>query len=159
MNYNYRKTILKNPRLNEDKNIIITFAFLKAISRSINLGFKLVFIDETGFCLNNVNLKMWRKSGEEIIAGPKADLKRRINLIMAIDNNEIIYGHIYINEIIGIKKFIDFLKEMLERLDKSNLNKTIFILDNASYHTGKKIKKFVEDNQLKFLFTIQYIRI
>ena len=99
---------------------------------------------------------MWRKSGEEIIAGSKSDLKKRINLIMAIDNNEIIHGHIYTNETIGIEELIDFLKEMLERLDKSNLNKIIFILDNASYHTGKRIKKFVEDNQLKFLFTIPY---
>lgn len=76
LNYNYRKTILKNPRLEEDKYKVITFAFLKAICRRIINNFKLVFIDETGFCLNNSNLKIWRKAEQQIIGGPKKMQKK-----------------------------------------------------------------------------------
>ena len=72
---------------------------------------------------------------------------------MAIDDTEIIYGQLYKNETIGADEFIDFLNELKNRIDKSSLSNIVFILDNASYHTGKKIKEFVEKNKLKFLFT------
>ena len=75
---------------------------------------------------------------------------------MAIDDTQIIYAQLYKNDTIGADEFIDFLNELKNRIDKSSLSNTVFILDNASYHTGKKIKEFVEKNKLKFLFTIPY---
>ena len=40
LGYRYRKTTVKNNKINSDKNIFIFCAFLKIITRSIKIGFK-----------------------------------------------------------------------------------------------------------------------
>ena len=156
LNYCYRKTLIKNPRLGEEKYILMTFAFIKGISRCLKLGLKFVFIDETGFSLNNSNLKLWRKPNDNVIGGAKQESKKRINLIMAIDNKEILYGELYTNETIGGDEFLEFLKELVKKLDNNKVDNYVFILDNASYHSVKGIKDFVFEKKLKFFFTIPY---
>lgn len=99
---------------------------------------------------------MWRKSKEEILKGPKIDTHQKINLIMAIDNKQIKYGQYYHNETITTEEFMDFLSELLKKLTKNEIKNSVFVLDNAKYHTSSKIEKFAEENNLKFLFTIPY---
>lgn len=118
--------------------------------------FKIVFIDETGFSLNNANLKVWRNSKEQIYAGARGNGKEKINLILAINKNEILLGHHYKNETISTMEFLHFLEELKDILGDKLVKKSVFILDNASYHTGEKIRKFARDNKLKFLFTVPY---
>ena len=62
----YRKTIIKTRKLVEDNYKLMVYLFLKGVSRCLMLGLELVFIDETGFSLNNANLKVWRNSTEQI---------------------------------------------------------------------------------------------
>jgi len=156
LNMRFRKTILKNPKLSEANYILMNFIFLKTICRCLNLGLNIIYLDETGFSLNNTNLRMWRKKDEEILEGPKINSKLKINLIMAIDKNQIIYGQYYFNETIATEEFIDFLEELLKRLSEEEKQNSVFVLDNAKYHTSDKIKKFVKEKQLKFLFNIPY---
>ena len=61
LNMRFRKTILKNPKLSEDNFILMNFLFLKSICRCLSLGLNIIYIDETGFSLNNTNLRMWCK--------------------------------------------------------------------------------------------------
>ena len=156
LNMHYRKTKLKNPKLTEQNYILMTYLYLKLISEVLKLGFNLIFVDETGFHLNNNNLRMWRKHGQEIYGGPKNNGNQKINLIMAIDKSEIIYGQYYINSTISSNEFEDFLKELIERIDKKMIKNTVFILDNAKYHLTKNIKQLVKDNELKFIFGVPY---
>ena len=156
LNMHYRKTKLKNPKLTEQNYILMTFLYLKLVSETLKLGLNLIFVDETGFYLNNDNLRMWRKNGEEIYGGPKDNGNQKINLIMAIDKSEIIYGQYYINSTISSNEFEDFLKELIEKMDKKKIKNSVFILDNAKYHLTKNIKHFVNDNELKFLFGVPY---
>ena len=60
----YRKKIIKTLNLMEDNHKLMIYLFLKGINRCLMLGLELVFIDETGFSLNNANLKVWRNSTE-----------------------------------------------------------------------------------------------
>lgn len=152
----YRKTVLKNPKLKDDNYIIMTFLFLKYLSNCLKNKLNLIFIDETGFSLDNPNLRMWRKGDEQIYGGPKIYGKERINLILAIDRKEIIYGEYYHNETITTEEFKEFIKELIKRIDKETIKKTVFILDNASYHCTNSIEKFANENKLKFLFTVPY---
>ena len=55
----------------------------------------------------------------------------KINLIMAIDKKQIIYGQYYCNETIATDEFIDFLEELLNRLSEEEKQNSVFILDNA----------------------------
>ena len=108
------------------------------------------------FSLDNQNLRMWRKSDELIYGGPKIYGKERINLILAIDRREIIYGEYYHNEKVTTEEFKEFLKELIKKIDKETIKKTVFILDNASYHCKNSLEKFLIENKLKFLFTVPY---
>ena len=156
LNMRFRKTILKNPKLSEDNFILMNFLFLKSICRCLRLGLNIIYIDETGFSLNNTNLRMWRKKDEDIIGGSKTNSKNKINLIMAIDKKQIIYGQYYCNETITTDEFIGFLEELLNRLSEEEKQNSVFVLDNAKYHTSDKINKFVKEKKLKFLFSIPY---
>ena len=152
----YRKTVLKNPKLKEDNYIIMTFLFIKYLVDCLKNKLNLIFLDETGFSLDNPNLRMWRKDNEQIYGGPKIYGKERINLILAMNKTEIIYGEYYHNETVATKEFKEFLMELVKRIDKEIIKRTVIILDNASYHCTNEIEKFATENKLKFLFTVPY---
>lgn len=156
LDLHYRKTIIKTPKLMEDNYKLMTYLFLKGVSRCLMLGLELVFIDETGFSLNNANLKVWRNSTKQIYGGCRGNGKEKINLILAINKKEIILGHRYKNETITSEEFLGFLEDLKDTLGEQLIKKSVFILDNASYHTGEEIKKFAIENKLKFLFTVPY---
>ena len=91
LNIRYLKTTLKNPKLEEKNYIIMSFLFIKGIIRSLFLDLNLIFVDETGFLLENNNFYIWRNSTEEIFRGPKKNVKQRTNLILAVSKSNIIY--------------------------------------------------------------------
>ena len=152
----YRKTVLKNPRLSEGKYILMTFIFLKIILRFIKEGKNFIYLDETGFSLNNENLKLWRHKGEEILGGTRVNANQRINLLMAISTNKILYGKYYTDETIKTNEFLKFLEDLLRKIENKDINNYVFILDNATFHCADKITKFVENNNMKFLFNVPY---
>ena len=47
LGYNYRKTTVKNGRVNDYDNIIISTSFIKIITKCIFLGFKIIYVDES----------------------------------------------------------------------------------------------------------------
>ena len=156
LNYHFRKTVFKNPKLSDKNHILMSLLFIKAIIRSIRLKLNIIFIDETGFCLNNTNGKVWRKNKEEILRGPKTNSKNRINLILGINTKEIVYGEYYNNDTISSNEFLGYLEELTTKIDDKTLKRTLFILDNAKIHLTKNIQNFCSKKKLKFLFIVPY---
>jgi len=152
----YRKTTLKNPKLSNDNYLLMAFCFLFGIVKALKDKISLIYIDETGFELCNNNLYLWRKNDATIYGGPTNDNKKRINVIMAIDKNEIILAHYYNGESIGTNEFITFMEEIIEKIGKNRIVNYMFILDNASYHLSKDVKEFSKKNKIKILFNIPY---
>ena len=62
LKYYYRKTYLKNLKLQDNNCIIIDFIFIIVIVKALENKLDIIFIDEFGFMLSNNNLYMWRKS-------------------------------------------------------------------------------------------------
>ena len=54
------------------------FKYLKTISRSLSKGLKFIFIDETGFVLENTNMKIFRRADDEILEGSKNNIKKKL---------------------------------------------------------------------------------
>lgn len=156
LNYHFRNTVFKNPKLSDKNHILMSLLFIKAIIRSIRLKLNIIFIDETGFCLNNTNGKVWRKNKEEILRGPKTNSKNRINLILGINTKEIVYGEYYNNDTISSNEFLGYLEELTTKIDDKTLKRTLFILDNAKIHLTKNIQNFCSKKKLKFLFIVPY---
>ena len=156
LGFQYRKTKIKNSKLEDINYIIMSYGFIKGIIKAIDLKFNIIYIDECGFQLENNNLRIWRRPGDEIIGGAIKDLKKKINLILAINQNEIILAHYYKNESITSNEFIEFIKDLINGYNSQYIDKTIFICDNAKYHLSKDVKQFLKDQKLKFLFTVPY---
>ena len=126
--------MLKNPKLKEDNYIIMTFLFFKYLLNYLKNKLNIIFNDEIGYSLDYPNIRMWRKGDEQIYGSPKIYGKERINLILAIDRREINYGEYYHNEAITTEEFKKFINELIKRIDKETIKRTVFILDNVSYH-------------------------
>ena len=120
----YLKTTPKNPIIKTNNYQFMLAIFIKVIIRSIKLGLKLIFIDETGFQLGNNNYYDWREYDELIFGGAKSDQKDRINLILAIDDEKILHQKLTKENIIT-KLMIVFLQNYWRKFQKKNLNTQI----------------------------------
>ena len=67
------------------------FNFLRIIIRSLELGLKVIYIDEVGFGLENNNFFTWKSENQLIIGGPKNNSKAKINAISAVDDDGVIF--------------------------------------------------------------------
>ena len=75
--YKYRKTLIKNPLLNENRYKFMLAIFIKIILRSIRLGIKFIFIDESEIQLQNNNYYSWQRDDEIILGGVKTNLQKK----------------------------------------------------------------------------------
>ena len=151
----YLRTTIKNPKLEQNNYILMSFIFLRILLRSFVLNLNPIFIDETGFVLKNDNYRSWRESGEEIYAGPKINGRERLNLILAVSKNKVIHKT-FIKGSVNSEHFINFLDEMITTLDKKEKENSIIIMDNATIHLTKDVIEFFKTNKLKGLTICPY---
>lgn len=151
----YLRTSLKNPKLEEYNYVFMSFSFLRIILRSIILKFNIIFVDETGFLLQNNKYYSWREAKEQIYAGPKNKNKDRLNLILAVSNKNVIHKK-FLNGSVNSDIFLDFLKEMYNNFKKDEQEKLIIIMDNATYHLSNPIIDFFKTNKIKGLTICPY---
>ena len=124
------------------------FLFLRGIIRAIELNLNIIYIDETGFRLNNENLKIWRKDKGDVLGGAIHSTKEKVNAIMAVDKKEIILCHYYKGkgENISSKEFYEFFIDLIDTIGEEEIGNSLFVLDNAAYHCSKKIRKLSKEN-------------
>ena len=155
LNIRYLKTSLKNPKLDEENYIMMSFIFIRGILRSLSLKLNLIFVDETGFLLENNNYHSWRVPKEEIHAGPKIKAKQRLNLILGVSNSEVIC-YKFLKESVTSKTFIEFLSDLLKNIKIDEKQKIIIIMDNAKFHLTNEVIKFFSMNKIKGLTICPY---
>ena len=119
----------------------MSFIFIRGILRSLSLKLNLIFVDETGFLLENNNYHSWRVPKEEIHAGPKIKAKQRLNLILGVSNSEVIC-YKFLKESVTSKTFIEFLSDLLKNIKIDDKQQIIIIMDNTKFHLTKEVIKF-----------------
>lgn len=92
MGFRYLKSIVKINKILEVKNIINSLAFLKTFIKCLKLNFNIIYLDESAIQNDNNNYYSWRFPNEDLFA--KIDPKKRLNLIMSINAEKIIYYEI-----------------------------------------------------------------
>ena len=122
LNLRYLKTSPKNPKLQEDNYILMEFLFIRGIIRSLELKLNLIFVDETGFNIQNNNFHTWRARNEEILNGPKYKVKERINLILSVSKEKIIHKK-FVKGPVNSEVFLDFLDEMINKISADEQKK------------------------------------
>ena len=83
------KTTIKNINITSERNLIISLTFLKIVERAIRQNMKLIFLDESSILSANNNYRIWRQKEEDVFFQiPK---KERVNLVMAISEDEVLH--------------------------------------------------------------------
>ena len=151
---NFRKRTIKNEKLLSSNFIRFSFFFIKVFFRSLNLGLKPIFIDESGFFLKNNNFRTWVFNNENIYYGKNASHK--INLILAVSNEKVIYYQLN-KENTNSLIFQKFMDELEKKLDNSNEKEDHFlVMDNFSGHLTPEMFKFYREKKFKILFSVPY---
>ena len=153
LGFHYLKTCIKNNKINNKENLLIQFAFIKIIVGCISKGFKIIFCDETGIMNKNNNYHCFRKPDEVIYNN--IENNGRLNLIMSIDENQIIYYEIN-KESTTQNIFLQYMKNLKQYLDKKNYDKYVILLDNLSSHKTKELMDFYTENKINIIFNAPY---
>ena len=148
LGYHFRKTSIKNPKLEDNNSLIMIFIFLGIISRALALDLNLVYIDEVGFIMENSNYYTWKKDRELVYGGPKNNSKKKLNVILVVDENEILFGNLF-SKNIGREEFMLFIDRLLDRMNDEEKENTLFIIDIAKFHVSKNVQEFLKTKKIK----------
>ena len=134
LNFKFLKTITKPVCLNAISAKIRSFIFTNTLIKSLKLGLKIIFLDESNFQIQKNYLKIWRQ--KDYLPFFKFSGVGRKSIIEAISNKELI--RYKINEgANNDETFLEFLKE----LNKANKNKknqdSLIVIGNCSIHMTK----------------------
>ena len=154
MGYHYLKTTIKTSQILEKENILIAFAFIKIITRCIKLGYKIIFVDESGIMNGNNNYRCIRKKDEQIYFNFLK--KERRNLLLAVDDEAPIYWQIT-KENTTEKIFLNCISKLKEKLNYILYPKFILLMDNHSSHKTPLLLKYYRENKINILFNVPYV--
>ena len=82
-------------------------------------------------------------------------MKKKINMILAVDDNKIINCKL-LNESVNSMNFLEFLDELKTKIGEENIKDYLLILDNAKYHLVQKVKEYALKNNFKMLTNCPY---
>ncbi len=85
LNLHFKRVTIKNPRLLENNYMMMHFLFIKAILTGIKNDLDIIYIDETGCFLQNVNYRDWVSNDQFIYEGATKGLKTKIKVICSIN--------------------------------------------------------------------------
>ena len=118
MGFKYLKTKPKTNKILETQNLLISFAFIKIICRCIKLKFHIIYCDESFLQNKNNNYYCWRKSDQQIFG--ELGIRQRLNLLMAINENSIVYYGIN-NKSTNEDRFFKFTEKMISAIYSKKL--------------------------------------
>lgn len=146
----YLKTKIKIPRLNEYNYIFMSLVFIKGFIRCIQIGLNIIYIDETGFMIENNNFYYWRERNEECYGKSKTNLKKKLNLILGVTKEKVIARY-FTFENVCQNHFMNFINIISSNLRDEEKKNSIILMDNAIYHKTDDAKLCFKKNNLKVM--------
>jgi hypothetical protein len=161
LRYSYKKPSFRSKSINEYNRSTQKLFFVKKFIELYQKNYKFIFIDESTFQQDNNISKLWLKTDDRV-SYIKKELQNKENLILAADENNIIYYEL--NKFnTNTNKFKEFTIRMLESVylnkkltESFKEGKIVFILDNAKYHNNKSNKSFWRKHKVNVLFLPVY---
>ena len=113
---------------------------------------QLVFLDETGFENNEVNLKAWSARGVKVLADKMARPSQRYSLVSGFNKSRLVGSMVFIGYMTR-EIFEEYLEKVLIKYLKP---RQVVVLDNARFHVGGKVKEIIESVNCKVLYLPPY---
>ena len=153
LGYRYIKTTYKSNYLRSKKANILCLCFIKLFTRLIKLNFEIIFLDESKVESINTHLKCWRKPKETIYFGNAK--KDKLNIIMAIGKSKVFQMTINKENTSSIV-YLNFLKELYQKLQKEKNKRYVIILDNLKLHKTKEVIAYCVEKKINLVFNVPY---
>ena len=154
LNLRYLKTCPKNNKLTTNNFLFQKFFVVKIISRILALKGSIIFIDESGFFNQNNNFRVWRSKEENIYQNIYEN--KKFNLLMGVSKRKIIWFEINEDSTTS-RTFLIFMKNMVQNMAESEIQQSLFFMDNLSSHKTLELYNFYKERKLKILFNVPYL--
>ena len=155
LNLHFIRVKPKNPRLNKKNYKLMHMIFLKGIMKGIIENYNIIYVDETGCCLENINYRDWVHKNDSILKGAENNLKSRINIIAGISLKGIVHYKI-VQTTVDSEIFLKFMIELKDKLTNEIKKTSLIVFDNATCHKTKEVIDMCLKNELKVLTNIPY---
>lgn len=127
----------------------------KQLISLLSRGYKIIFVDETGFKLNSCPNYGWGIKGQKISVEVEVS-KQNYSIMAAITDNQVLGCQIIEQGGTTKQDFLGFLCTVLNKYVSSEFSPEVFVfLDNASWHTTPYLTETV-GNQIHFIFNAAY---
>ena len=142
---------------NSLKSIACRQAFAQEMLGALNLGYRVINVDESWLATMTFRYRSWSASGKQN-ARPLKELPARMTLIAAIDN----LGAAYLSIATGNTDsdvFVTFLFHLAAVLDREGgdwRRETAFLLDNATYHRSDQTRAAIKKLGLHVIYSGPY---
>ena len=154
LGFKWKKTSIKNNKINRTMNIFMMLTFIKIIIRCFYQKFKVIYVDESCIQTINNNLKVWKKDDENFYS--KVLPRKRYNLLMAVGEESVI--HFKINkENTNITTFCQYMEELVSIIKEKNIFPYVIVLDNLNCHKSEELYDFYLKNKVNIVFNAPYV--
>jgi len=154
LGFKWKRTVIKNKKIKRPQNIMMSLVFIKIIIRSMMQKFHIIYCDESAIQSVNNHLKVWKSPEEDFYANIAP--KKKYNLIMSISTKGIIH-YVINSENTTTNKFSQYMKELVEAINKKNMKPYLIVLDNLSVHKTQDLLDFYKSNKVNIVFNSPYI--
>ena len=111
-----------------------------------------MFIDESGIDDNETINKAWGQKGKRVIKKIKGHKKNRLSVIAALNSKKIMAPMVF-EGYFNTEAMKIYVKKVLVPSLKPN---QVVVMDNASFHKSKSIKKAINDAGCRLIYLPTY---
>ena len=117
------------------------------------MNFEIIFLDESKVELINSHLKCWLKPKETIYFGNVK--KDKLNIIMTIGKS-LVFQMTINKENTSSIVYLNFLKELYQKLQKEKNKRYVIILDNLRLHKTIEVIPYFVEKKVNLVFIVPY---
>ena len=154
LNMRYRKIKEVSLHSNSEKNLILRQKFALEMIKILSEKKIILNLDETWLGMSDFRRMKWRVKGSTNSVA-KLQMAPRISMMVGVDTMGQVYMSLYQSN--TNNKMIEiFLNSLVNKLDKERAAwraNTVFLWDNAPYHTSTSTLKVLKDLKIPILFT------
>ena len=118
-----------------------------------NMGYRIIYIDETMFTRKTVPETEWTNKKENIAVDVDRLNEPTLALLCGISKEKGLEHFQVLEQSVNIEKFIDYLKQIKEA---NKDDKICLFMDNLSSHTSDRSKQAMRDNDIRWVYNVPY---
>ena len=157
MKFSYRKVDQRAPRSQDLDNLEKKMQFPRVMELIAYLGYNIVYVDECTIAPSQMSTYTWAKIGKHSPQIRASD--NRISIIGAyiLKGKYAFMMRRGTNTAYHVMMFFDLLDDLLKDTFSDNYAQfTIFMVDNAAYHTGYRFQSYARDKKLSVMTLPKY---